>query len=144
MHRAIQRRYGRRRRSFRGRRRSLFSRHHLHHRFHTLSPNKRHLSFDSPQTRIRRSRLIHCTMDRRSVCFSRSFSTINVGYSKFPPLFPFLLFSFETLRFSLLHHQLLRLPRFLLPPSRALSSKRCFAACFSPRFTTWKRCGTSP
>ena len=92
MHRAIQRRYGRRRRSFRGRRRSLFSRHHLHHRFHTLSPNKRHLSFDSPQTRIRRSRLIHCTMDRRSVCFSRSFSTTNAGYSKFP-FFPYFYYS---------------------------------------------------
>ena len=149
MHRAIQRRYGRRRRSFRGRRRSLFSRHHLHHRFHTLSPNKRHLSFDSPQTRIRRSRLIHSPMDRRSVCFSRSFSTTSAGYSKFP-FFPlFLLFSFETLRFSLLRLpflllRLLRLPRFLLPPSRALSSKRCFAARCSPRSTTWKRCETSP
>lgn len=148
MHNAIQRRHGRRMRRFRGRRRSLFSGHHLHHRFHDLPSYKRHLSFDSPQTRIRRSRLIHCpwTADR---CASHAHSRQQtlVIPSFFKP-FPLLSFSFETLRFSLLRLLLLllllRLPRFLLPPSRARSSKRCFAARFSPRSTTWKRCEPSP
>lgn len=33
--------------------------------------------------------MIHPSLDRRSVCSSRSFSTTNAGYSKFFPFFPF-------------------------------------------------------
>lgn len=116
MHNAIQRRHGRRMRRFRGRRRSLFSGHHLHHRFHDLPSYKRHLSFDSPQTRIRRSRLIHCpwTADR---CASHAHSRQQT----------LVIPSFLT--FSLFIIQLRNTP--LLPPPPSSSSSSSSSAALS-------------